>query len=62
MMEEIESERDLHKERCCQLEGQLEISQKIVSTQEIALAAKEVSVVLTTCLPLIAVTLALVLL
>lgn len=42
MMEEIESERDLHKDRCGQLEAQLDISQKIVTTQEEALAAKEV--------------------
>lgn len=42
MMEEIESERDVHKDKCAHLEAQLEISQKIVSTQEEALAAKEV--------------------
>ena len=42
MMEDIEAERDMHKDRCAQLESQLEISQKIVATQEIAMDAKEV--------------------
>ncbi|XP_067934712.1 neurabin-1-like isoform X2 [Watersipora subatra] len=41
MMEDIEAERDMHKDRCAQLESQLEISQKIVATQEIAMDAKE---------------------
>jgi len=44
MMEEVELERDAQRERCTQLEAQLEISQKIVDTQEAALAAKEVSI------------------
>lgn len=42
MMDEIEQDRDKQKARCAQLEAQLEISQKIVDTQEAALAAKEV--------------------
>ena len=41
-MEQIESERDQHKDRCTQLENQLEISQKIVDTQQLSLDAKEV--------------------
>jgi len=41
MMEEIEAERDSHKEHCKQLEAQLIISQKIVATQEEALKSKE---------------------
>lgn len=42
LMDEIEMDRDKQKARCGQLEAQLEISQKIVDTQEAALAAKEV--------------------
>lgn len=42
MMEEIEAERDMYKDRCVQLENQLEISQKIVDTQQASLDAKEV--------------------
>ena len=44
-MEQIESERDQHKDRCTQLENQLEISQKIVDTQQLSLDAKEVGLI-----------------